>query len=365
MKRIKRITNHLSLSGNNNLNNEYCRGENQVGLGDKITLIGSGLIGRNWAVLFARAGYTVCMYDISSKQLEIAIKDLKEFRVPLLLKYDMLFGCNKNEILSRISTTTDLNIAVKNAIFIQEGVPESLQLKQKVFKTLSNALYKVNGAHCSTIISSSASTIVPSKLIKKMDYFKSNLIISHPVNPPMAIPVVEICPSPITNKNIILKTKNIMQNIGLKPCTMKKEADGFIVNRLQYALLQAAYQLVSDGVASASDIDMTVKHGLGLRWSFMGPFETIHLNAPNGVNDYCERYTKGMHHVLSLMFKPDKNGNESYEHWTPQIWNKIHNDIENNICKVNELKDRCEWRDSRLLNLAVHKREQDKKDQKM
>eukprot|EP00483_Globobulimina_turgida_P006469 UN06479 len=98
----------------------------------------------------------------------------------------------------------------------------------------------------------------------------------------------------------------------------------------------------------------------------MGPFETIHLNAPNGVNDYCDRYVSAcMHPVLSQMFKPDKDGNDSYEKWTPQIWNKIHKNMEDKICKASEIPTRCNWRDSRLLNLAVHKREQDKKDQKM
>eukprot|EP01084_Bolivina_argentea_P172202 298311_1 len=358
MNRIQHIANHLS-HNKHNLNGILCNASNE-----KIVIIGSGLIGVNFSVLFARAGYNVTMYDIKESQLEQAMNDLKNDKLPLMQKYDMLFGKSADNVFRNISITTNLRDALTNAIFIQECIPENLIWKQDLFAKIGNTLTSINGGN-NCIISSSTTSIRPSKLIKKMRMNSENLIVSHPVNPPMAIPLIEICPHPNTNKFVINKTREIMTRIGLKPCVMKKEAAGFVLNRLQYALLQAAYQIVDEGIADPEDVDMTVKHGLGLRWSFMGPFETIHLNAPNGVNDYCERYTKGMHHVLSLMFKPDKNGNESYEHWTPQIWNKIHNDIENNICKVNELKDRCEWRDSRLLNLAVHKREQDKKDQKM
>merc|ERR1712228_922643 len=106
------------------LNIESCTAQNKVGFGKKIALIGSGIIGRNWAVLFSRAGYSVCLYDISSDQLLAALKDLKEFRIPLLAKYDMLFNSDPDKVFDRISTTTDLDKALSNALLVQEGVPE-------------------------------------------------------------------------------------------------------------------------------------------------------------------------------------------------------------------------------------------------
>ena len=96
------------------------------------------------------------------------------------------------------------------------------------------------------------------------------------------------------------------------------------------------------------------------------PFETIHLNAPKGVNDYCERYVEScLHPVLPHVFKPDANGKDSFERWTPEVWNKIHAEMEENVCEADDVGDRCKWRDNRLLELAVHKRDQDKKDQKL
>ena len=74
------------------------------------------------------------------------------------------------------------------------------------------------------------------------------------------------------------------------PILVKKETEGFILNRLQGALLAEAFRLVGEGYVSPQDLDKTVKDGLGLRWSFMGPFETIELNAPGGIPDYCARY---------------------------------------------------------------------------
>ena len=199
------------------------------------------------------------MYDIKQAQLDGAMKDLKEHRVPMMAKYDLLFGSDPDAVFNRISSTTDLAVALKDAIFIQTGVPESVELKQKVFKTVSDTLYKVHGPDCNTIISSSSSTIVPSILNQKMTHFAGNLLVSHPVNPPMACPVIEICPSPQTTKDVIARTKSIMESIGMKPCMMKREANGFVVNRLQYALLSAAYQCVKEGIADASDVDMAVK----------------------------------------------------------------------------------------------------------
>src|SRR6202012_5505026 len=79
---------------------------------------------------------------------------------------------------------------------------------------------------------------------------------------------------------------------GHAPIAIKREIDGFVVNRLQGALLEEAFRLVADGFAGVDDIDAAIRDGLALRWSFMGPFETIDLNAPGGVRDYAERYQR-------------------------------------------------------------------------
>src|SRR5437868_3649152 len=95
------------------------------------------------------------------------------------------------------------------------------------------------------------------------------------------------------------------QEIGPVPVTINREIDGFVLNRLQGALLAEAFRLVGEGFISAEDLDHTVKDGLGLRWSFLGPFETIELNAPGGIPDYCARYTGFYKELASASVGPE------------------------------------------------------------
>ena len=110
---------------------------------------------------------------------------------------------------------------------------------------------------------------------------------AHPVNPPYLAPIVELVPAPWTASETVAGVRALMEQVGQAPVEMKREAEGFILNRLQGVLLMEAWRMVEDGLATVEDIDRTVSHGLGLRWSFMGPFETIDLNAPGGVADYA------------------------------------------------------------------------------
>ena len=106
------------------------------------------------------------------------------------------------------------------------------------------------------------------------------------------MPVVELCGAPWTSRRDDRRARSDDAiDVGQVPIVVRREIDGFILNRLQGALLTEAMRLVADGVVSPDDLDKTMRDGLGLRWSFMGPFETIELNAPGGVADYCARYS--------------------------------------------------------------------------
>ena len=99
-------------------------------------------------------------------------------------------------------------------------------------------------------------------------------------------------PAPWTDPAIVERTRALMVAAGQSPIVMRREIDGFVMNRLQGALLEEAFRLVADGYASVEDVDIGLREGLALRWSFMGPFETMDLNAPAGVRDYVERYER-------------------------------------------------------------------------
>jgi len=126
---------------------------------------------------------------------------------------------------------------------------------------------------------------------------------------------------------------------------LKKEVDGFLVNRMQYALLAEAFRLVDDGAASPEDVDVAISQGLGLRWSFMGPFQTIDLNAPGGVNDYFERYGSAISRVIGAM--------DNTRSWRKETVSKIHKAMRNEV-PTQSRDARLQWRNQRLLKLAVH-----------
>src|SRR4030095_8006345 len=98
------------------------------------------------------------------------------------------------------------------------------------------------------------------------------------------------CGAPRTAPATIERALAMFTEIGQVPIVVRRELDGFILNRLQGALLSEAMRLFGEGYVSPEDLDKTVGEGLGLRWSFMGPLATIELNAPGGVADYCARY---------------------------------------------------------------------------
>ena len=174
---------------------------------------------------------------------------------------------------------------------------------------------------------------------------RARCLVAHPVNPPYLIPLVEICPAPWTDAETVARTRAIMTKAGQVPATVKKEMDGFALNRLQGALLAEAFRLLADDVISPTDLDALVKHGLGLRWSFMGPLETIDLNAPGGLADYCNRYGP----LYAAM----------QQQMTPLAWDEAlvgrlqaarRAELPGNMQPV-----RQEWRDRRLMALLAHK----------
>ena len=127
---------------------------------------------------------------------------------------------------------------------------------------------------------------------------------------------------------------------------MTKEIDAFVVNRLQVALLHEAFRLVDGGYASCVDIDHAIKDGLALRWSFMGPFETIDLNAPGGIRDYCTRFG-------DLFERVGKSQTEN-ANFRDKLLDEMESQRRQEL-SASELGNRTAWRDRRLMALAVHK----------
>lgn len=309
---------------------------------EKIAIIGAGLIGRAWAMVFARAGHEVALYDADAQALKTNLAvirgALKDLRAARMVKEA------PDRIYKRIRAAASLEDALAGADYAQENVSETLAAKKKIFAAM-DAL-----ARPGTILASSTSTIPASAFTKGLKG-RSRCLVAHPVNPPHLVPLVELCPAPWTSKRVLARARALHESVGQVPITVNKEIQGFILNRLQATVLNAAISLYADGYASAADIDKTIRDGLGLRWSFMGPFETIDLNAPGGIADYAARYGKVMYEQVRS--QPSRR-------WNKDVIARLARERRAEL-PAGELARRQAWRDRRLMALCVHKREAAKK----
>ncbi|ARP66934.1 3-hydroxyacyl-CoA dehydrogenase [Mesorhizobium sp. WSM1497] len=307
-----------------------------------VAIVGSGFIGRAWAISFARAGHDVRMWDQSPTATGGA-RDYIAGVLGDLAANDLLRGQQAGEVLDRISVVAELEEALAGAVHIQENTPENLEVKRKVFSLIDTL------ADPRTVIASSTSALLPSKFTDHLQGRQRCLVV-HPINPPYLIPAAEIVPAPWTSAETVERTRAFLVDAGHAPLVMQHELDGFIMNRLQGALLEEAFRLVAGGYASVEDVDIGIRDGLALRWSFMGPFETIDLNAPGGVRDYVERYQG----IYSNIFPQTQRRVD----WAGKVIDTVEADRRKRLPQQS-LGDRQVWRDRRLMALAAHKRKSD------
>ena len=245
-----------------------------------VAIIGAGLIGRSWAIVFARAGWQVNLTDVSP-EARAAASRLIEKGLKALVDVGLLQDARASS--ARVSIAPSVPEAVVDADIVQECISEILEAKREIFALLDQL------APPTTVLASSTSAIQPSNFTAGLAG-RARCLVAHPVNPPHLVPLVELCGAPWTAEDCIERAHAIYASVGQVPIIVRREIEGFVLNRLQGALLSEALRLVGEGVVTPQDLEETVKNGLGLRWSFMGPLETIELNAPGGIADYCSRY---------------------------------------------------------------------------
>ena len=293
-----------------------------------VGVIGGGLIGASWAAIFSKSGFNVFVYDPFPDIFETYKSRVTSFLEELKSIDETI---NIEESLNRISANITIEDLCSNVEYIQESAPEILSVKQELFAKLDNL------APDEVVIGSSSSAMPISSITQNLKG-QHRCIIAHPANPPHLIPCVEICPGENTSNKTIEKTKEIFTASGASIVNVKKEIDGFILNRLQGALLNEAMRLYSDGYASSDEIDATIRDGLGLRWAFMGPFETIDLNAPGGIKDYISRY--------GPMYIEMAKNQTKIPDWSEEAGKKLeierrkilgHDELENRAKKRNQL----------------------------
>lgn len=301
--------------------------------GTNVALVGAGTIGVGWALVFARAGADVALYDPDRERLDAARADLDR-RLRSLSSGGLLIE-SVDTVFARVRIDGSLASALAGAKHVQENAPESLALKRALFRELDAT------AAPDATLASSSSALLASTLAADLPG-RARCLIAHPGNPPYLLPVVELVPAPFTAPETVERTNALFAAAGMSPVVLGREIEGFVFNRLQGALLREAYCLVRDGVVSVDDVDRVVRDGLGRRWSVIGPFETAELNTRGGIEA----------HAAKLGPAYARMGAERGQHdpWTPELVERVADELHRRLPPAH-WEARVSWRDEAMIAL--------------
>lgn len=257
----------------------------------KTACIGTGNVGRSWAVVFARAGHDVALWDDDP-----AARTRAETLIAATLHDLQDDGAiaSATEVMRRIRVADSLAQALAGADHVQESVSERVEIKRALLPELDA------GAPPDALIASSTSAIPGSAFMTGLPG-SHRCLVAHPVNPPHLIPLVELCPTPETSAQTLDRAADLFRAVGQRPIRVAREIEGFVLNRLQWALLSEAMHLIGEGYCTPEDIDEVMTSGLALRWAFLGPLAVGHLNASSGLEGYFSGLGEAIGRVRSSL----------------------------------------------------------------
>ncbi|WP_291479377.1 3-hydroxyacyl-CoA dehydrogenase [Corynebacterium sp.] len=301
-------------------------------------VLGGGSIGVAFAVVFLRAGFTVRIYEPQDERRDLVAQEVST-KLSALADAGLVDRITASETTTagQLTVYPSLDETVHGADLVQECVPEDLELKRSLFTQISPLLGE------RAVLASSSSAITASTSTRGLPC-SSQTLVAHPGNPPYLLPVIEIVPSPVTSPAITETATGIYRRAGLSPVVLAKEVEGFVFNRLQGAVLREAYALVRDGVASVESIDTVMRDGLGRRWAFMGPFETVDLNTRGGIASHAEKMGPAY----------ERMGAERGQHdpWTPGLVDEVARQ-RRDLLPLDEWENRVAWRDRQLIRQTL------------
>jgi len=307
---------------------------------NKIACVGAGLIGQGWATLFSSEGFEVTLQDVNEAILEESMCGIRS-NLMFLEANNLLRQGRTDTVLGRIKTCTQIHDAVCHADYVQESVPDSYEIKKQVFKEMDGA------APDHAILASSSSGLLMTE-IQKSTKRPQRCVLVHPVLPVHLIPVVEIVGGEQTSRETVMATYGFMKELRKTPVLLKREVPGYIVNRLQAALLREAISLVDKDVASAEDVDKAFCMGIGLRDPIIGPFLRIHL-AGKGVEGFIKNYSQSYSYRWKTM--------ETWSSIPPSAAKEVVKAVrEMEVVRTKTLEEITNWRDEMLVKLlkVVH-----------
>lgn len=234
-------------------------------------------MGHSWATLFATKGYRVSLQDVNDENLGRAVGWIRT-ALELLAEKGVITDSEIEPSLGRVTPTTDLGEAVEEADFVLESVFEDYAVKRAIFKEMD--------AHApeEAILATGSSRLLITE-IQKATERPERCIGAHGFNPPHLVPLVEIVPGEATSPETVERTRALMEGLGKTPVVVRKEVAGYLGNRIQSAVLQAARDIVESGIATVEEVDLAVSTGIGLRWALYGPFAVTYFNTPSHLID--------------------------------------------------------------------------------
>lgn len=304
-----------------------------------IAIYGAGIIGSSWALVFARAGHEVRIFD-----RDRATRDALPSRLNAAATASAALHLTEppHSVTSRIAICAQLEQALDGAIYVQESVPERLEAKQAAFGELDRL------APESALLASSTSSFGLSQFAAGLAG-RARCLVVHPATPPHLLPVVELVPAPWTPPEIVARAHALMTAIGQTPVTVTRELPAFVMNRLQGVLLLEMFRLIREGYISPGDADKLISDGFGLRWAFLGPLEGVDLNAPGGIADYLTRYGA----IFDAMASETGGEGKSV---TPELIAMLDAAMRARL-PLSGLADRVAWRDGRIAALRAMRRD--------
>jgi len=298
-------------------------------------IVGAGIIGSSWALVFARAGWQVAVYARNA-----SVRDTLHERVHRAATSARAIAPDvaPDEIVARIAVVPSLEGAVDGANWVQESVEEEVRVKTGVFAAIDAA------AASGTVCASSTSSIGMSQIAGGLPG-RARAVVVHPATPPHLIPVVEVVPAPFTSVDTVGRAMSAMREVGQVPVLVRRERPGFVMNRLQGALLTEMFAVVRDGLMSPADVDALIRDGFGLRWAWLGPLEGVDLNAPGGIADYLGRY--------GFMFNQmARERGDTQPVVSPELVATLDAALRERL-PLEALPDRVAWRDQRMAALRA------------
>lgn len=234
-----------------------------------ISVLGAGIMGHGIAQAFLMGGYPVRLYDVKNEILDNARSHIKK-NMEMFAQEGLLAPEAVRSAMERLLSTTELAQAVKEADFIVEAAPEELALKQELFAKVESVCPP------RAVIATNTSSLTLSAIGQRVEE-KGRLVVTHWFNPPHIVPTVEVVKGPDTTQETMDLAVGLLEKIRKMPVRIRKELPGFIVNRIQTALIREVWDLYARGVASAEDIDKAVKGSVGFRLASIGPLLTADL----------------------------------------------------------------------------------------